>query len=122
MSKYIRMTDSLQSVPPLTPCARVKTGDYAVYRPCFGMEPPVVVKITSLSRTEFPRERFEHGRECYEVPAEYIAYGRVVFTFDDNHWAYSDQIDGVFSARYEAEAFLEGMTARIMADKQEVAV
>jgi len=68
----------------------VKIGDYVMWRGCFGMEAPKKVKVVGLDVTEYPREKY--GEEVESASWNLVRQNRVVFTLDNESWAYSEQI------------------------------
>ena len=62
-----------------------------VYRPAWGIEDPVAVKIKDMTETEEPREK--HGSDVSETSWDMIVENRVCFGFDNGYWGYSDQVD-----------------------------
>ena len=69
----------------------IKVGDKVMWRGCFGTDPAREATITSLEITDIPRTKY--GDEVDEVSWEDVRSNRVLFGFDNGHWAYSDQID-----------------------------
>lgn len=77
----------------------IRVGDMVQYRPCFGMDPPVLARVESLEPTSEPRSKFSIG------PVEQISVGEVdanrcLFILGDK-WAYSEQINTNFLYREE---------------------
>tara|TARA_Y100001951_G_scaffold99417_1_gene101422 strand:+ start:209 stop:649 length:441 start_codon:yes stop_codon:yes gene_type:complete len=66
--------------------------DYVSYRGGFGSDTPKQAMVTGFTLTKEPRDKY--GVEVSRVSLEEIAENRVVFSFDDGHWAYSEQVDG----------------------------
>ena len=71
--------------------------DYVSYRPGFGADAPRPAKVQGLTLTKEPRDKY--GVDAKKVSVDEIIENRVVFSLDDGHWAYSDQIDGYLSGR-----------------------
>jgi hypothetical protein len=69
----------------------VKIGDTVNWKGCFGMNAPLSVKVVAMELTEFPRSKY--GVEVDEVTADMVAKNRVIFTLDNSHWAYADQVE-----------------------------
>jgi hypothetical protein len=69
---------------------RIKVGDQVVYKGCFGMFPPTTVTVTGMELTRRPREKDGEHRES--VSWEEVRANRVIFSLEDGHWCYSDQI------------------------------
>lgn len=69
----------------------VKIGDTVNWKGCFGMDAPRAAKVVSMELTDYPRAKY--GKVVNEVTAEQIAENRVLFTLDNNHWCYSEQIE-----------------------------
>jgi len=70
----------------------IHVDDYVSYRGGFGADAPKQAMVTGLTLTKEPREKY--GVDVSRVSIEEIAANRVLFSLDDGHWAYSDQIDG----------------------------
>lgn len=69
----------------------IKIGDTVHWRGCFGMNAPMSAKVVCMELTEYPRSK--NGVEVDEVTVDMVAKNRVLFTLDNNHWAYSEQIE-----------------------------
>lgn len=69
----------------------LKIGDTVTYRPSFGSGAPIKVKIEDMEITDSPFEKY--GESVEEVNVDLVRANRVCFGFDNESWAYSDQID-----------------------------
>ena len=69
----------------------IKIGDNVNWRGGFGNDLPLSAKVTGMSITEHPREKY--GEPVIEVAKDLVRHNRVVFELDNGHWCYSDQID-----------------------------
>lgn len=65
--------------------------DTITYRPGFGFQPPVKVKVIGLTLTQHPREKY--GQEVLSVKMADVKANKVLFDLDNGHWAYSEQVD-----------------------------
>jgi len=72
---------------------QVKVGDYVMWRGDFGMAAPRRAKVTGLEVTERSREKY--GEEVESVDWSLVRQNRVLFTLDNESWAYSEQISPV---------------------------
>lgn len=88
----------------------LKTGDYVVYRPGFGMDDPVLVTIEGMAATSYTREKY--GRPKQEVPYELVRQNLVLFSFSNGHWAYSDQVD--IHATQQANIYMHAPVADVV--------
>lgn len=68
----------------------LRIGDIVLWRGDFGMAEPKESVITDMEITEEPRAKY--GKSVKVVRWEYVKENRVLFHFDNRHWAYSDQI------------------------------
>ena len=69
----------------------VKIGDTVWWRGAFGMDAPRQAKVKAMERTENPRDKY--GVEDLDsAPWSLVRQNKVLFTLDNGHWAYSDQI------------------------------
>lgn len=68
----------------------IKVDDTVTYRPAWGMDAPVAVKVLGMEVTQFPREKY--GKEVDEVSYGLVQQNRVLFTLDNGHWCYANQI------------------------------
>lgn len=68
----------------------IKVGDTVMWKGCFGNEHPKEAVVVSMEVTKNPREKY--GEEVQEVSWDLVFENRVIFNFNNNHWAYSDQI------------------------------
>ena len=68
----------------------VQVGDTILYRPAWGMFDPTAVKVTAMETTEFPRQKY--GAPATEVSYGMIRQNRVLFTLDNGHWCYAQQV------------------------------
>ena len=69
----------------------VKIGDVVNWKGCFGLDAPRSAKVVSMELTQFPREKY--GNTIYTATADQVASNRVLFTLDNGHWCYSEQIE-----------------------------
>jgi hypothetical protein len=69
----------------------IKVGDRVNWRGGFGADTPKIATITGMDITEQPREKY--GESVEEVDIDLIRQNRVLFSLDNGHWAYSDQIE-----------------------------
>jgi hypothetical protein len=69
---------------------KVRIGDNVKWRGCFGMDAPRSAVVTGLEITDAPRTKY--GREVEEASWELVRQNRVLFTLDNGHWAYGEQI------------------------------
>ena len=67
-------------------------GDIVLYRPGFGSDTPRLAIVQGLTVTAEPRSKY--GEDATAVTLDQIRENRVVFDLG-NHWAYSEQIDGI---------------------------
>lgn len=72
-----------------------KIGDYIIYRPAFGMEDPVIAKVTGLTLTTLPRDKY--GTDVTQIDWYCVKENKVVFSLDNSHWCYSDQVQTSWS-------------------------
>lgn len=68
----------------------IKVGDKVNWKGCFGMFASAVVKVVGMEVTEHPRDKY--GEKVEEADVSLVHQNRVVFTLDNEKWAYSDQI------------------------------
>ena len=90
----------------------LKVGDPIVYRPGFGMELPVMVKVVALTVTGL---REKDGVEVEDVEWYMVEQNRCLMCFDNGHWGYSDQIDlgPSLDARLAVEAKFEELPTHL---------
>lgn len=69
----------------------IKIGDTVVWKGCFGLNAPLSAKVTGMELTAFPRCKY--GHKVKEVSLEAVKANLVVFSLDNGHWAYSEQIE-----------------------------
>ena len=72
---------------------KISIGDRVRYRGGFGIDPQTEATVIGMDLTEEPREKY--GQPVETVPVETVLANRVLFSLDDSHWAYSEQIDAV---------------------------
>lgn len=70
---------------------KVKIGDPVKWKGCFGMDAPRTAHVLEMQVTDHPRGKY--GKDVTEVDVELIRQNRVCFVLDNNHWAYSEQIE-----------------------------
>lgn len=71
--------------------AVVRIGDQVWWKGAFGMQPPKLAKVEAMERTEYPRDKY--GVEDLESASwDLVRENKVLFTLDNGHWAYSEQI------------------------------
>ena len=68
----------------------IKIGDSISYRGCWGSDPPKTVKVEGLTVTDMPRSKY--GEDVQEVTIEQVKANMVLFSLDDGHWCYSEQV------------------------------
>jgi len=68
----------------------VKVGDTVLWRGAFGSAPAQKAKVVDMELTAGPRQKY--GDTVEEAPWKAVLENRVLFTLDNGHWAYSDQI------------------------------
>lgn len=68
----------------------INVGDVIQYRGGFGLDAPSQAKVTSLEVTQFPREKY--GEKVAQVSYGIVEQNRCLFSLDNNHWCYSDQV------------------------------
>lgn len=71
----------------------IKVGDHIRYRGCFGRGPVQSAIITSIELTDQPRQK--DGMPVDAVCAEYVKQNRVLFSLDNGHWCYSEQVAAI---------------------------
>jgi len=69
---------------------KVKVGDTVLWAGGFGSEPYKPAVVERMDVTEHPRCKY--GEEVDEVDVELVKANRVLFTLENGHWAYSEQI------------------------------
>lgn len=69
---------------------KIKVGDTVMWRGGFGSCVPLPAIIDRMEVTTHPRCKY--GKMVDEVAIELIEANRVLFTLDNGHWAYSEQI------------------------------
>ena len=69
---------------------KIKIGDMITYRGGFGTESPKRVSVVGLTLTDTPRSKY--GEDVREVARWQIDDNRVLFSLDDGHWCYSEQV------------------------------
>ena len=69
----------------------IHIGDTISYRGSFGMAAPSRVKVTGLTLTKEPRDKY--GVDVHKVSLDEIRANRGCFDLDNGHWAYSEQVD-----------------------------
>jgi len=70
---------------------KLKIGDWIVYRPDFEMSPPVLVKITELTRTWTRGDKY--GDHVDEVTYKQVYDEKVLFGLDNGRWCYSSALE-----------------------------
>ena len=70
----------------------IKIGDTIRYRGGFGLDRPSEAIITGLTVTDYPRDKY--GAEVPVVTRNQVLENRVVFSLSNNHWCYSEQVEG----------------------------
>jgi len=73
----------------------IKVNDQVKWSGGFGADIPKIATVVSMEITEHPREKY--GEPAEEVGIGLIRQNRVLFTLDNGHWAYSDQIEALTS-------------------------
>jgi hypothetical protein len=68
----------------------VKVGDTVLWKGAFGMQPAQKAKVVMMELTPGPRQKY--GEDVEKVSWDMVHQNRVLFTLDNGHWAYSDQI------------------------------
>lgn len=68
----------------------VKIGDTVMWRGDFGRGKPEPVKVVGMELTETPRAKY--GVSVDEALWSSVKTNRVIFTLDNNKWAYGEQI------------------------------
>lgn len=68
----------------------IKINDTITYRGSFGSGPRKSAKVVGLTVTKYPREKV--GKDVDNVNVELVKQNKVLFSLDDGHWAYSEQI------------------------------
>lgn len=69
---------------------KIKIGDTVEWRGAFGMQEPKPAKVIGMEVTEWPRDKY--GETVEEADWKLVQQNRVLFTLDNGHWAYSEQI------------------------------
>ena len=69
----------------------IKVGDTVVWRGGFGHDMPLSATVEGMTLTEHHREKY--GMEVEEVYKRDIRNNCVVFSLDNGHWCYGEQID-----------------------------
>jgi hypothetical protein len=69
----------------------VKVGDIVKWCGGFGMFAAEDAVVEGMEITQIPRDKY--GINASEVDASLVRQNRVLFTLDNGHWAYSDQIE-----------------------------
>ena len=69
---------------------KIKIGDTVTYRGGFGTQLPKTAVVEDLEVTDVPR--CKEGEQVDEVDESLVKENRVLFTLDDGHWCYSEQI------------------------------
>lgn len=70
--------------------SKLKIGDTVSWRGGFGMEDPMPAIVIAMEVTDEPRDKY--GSTVDEVDWHIVEENRVVFTLDNGHWAYGEQI------------------------------
>lgn len=73
----------------------IKVGDQVMWRGCWNQQPSIVATITGIELTPSffctsPNIRYKYGVPVNEV--ETANKDKCVFTLDNGHWAYGNQI------------------------------
>jgi hypothetical protein len=68
----------------------LRVGDSVKWAGNWGCDNPETAVVTGMEVTALPREKY--GTEVDEVDWSQVDDNRVVFTLDNGHWAYSEQI------------------------------
>ena len=71
---------------------KVRVGDRVIWRGGWGNHEPEVATVTEMEITEEPRSKYG-GVGVDEANWSQVHQNRVLFTLDNGHWAYSDQIE-----------------------------
>jgi hypothetical protein len=69
----------------------LRIGDTITVRTGFGLSDPTEILVTGLEITERPREK-EGGEKVIAAPWERVRQNRVVVSYGENRWAYSEQV------------------------------
>ncbi len=69
----------------------IKVGTKVLYRGCFGIDAPKIVKVTHIQRSEYKRDKY--GVAVDSVPFSEREY--CVFGLDNGRWCYGEQIDEI---------------------------
>ena len=73
----------------------ISVGDTVIYRGNFGKGHEEIVKVTGLSVLLKPRDKYSVIDEGIDsVTYGQVQENRVIFDFDNERWAYADQIVG----------------------------
>jgi hypothetical protein len=70
--------------------SHVWVGDKALWSGVHGTDQLIPVTITSMDVTDEPDERY--GESKTSVPLDLVHQDKVVFTLDNGHWCYSEQL------------------------------
>lgn len=68
----------------------ITVGDKIMWRGGFGKDTPKVATVTGLELTREPREKY--GLATQSVTWERVEENRVLFTLDNGHWCYGEQV------------------------------
>ena len=77
----------------------IKVGTIVQYRGGFGADAPTIVKVTSIEKSQYKRDKY--GKPVKSVPFAEKDY--CVFTLDNHHWCYGEQIDSIVESENEPE-------------------
>ena len=69
----------------------IKVGDTIMYRGCFGSDAPKQVVVDGLTLTDETRSKY--GLDVREVFIKDVKANRVLFSLNDGHWCYAEQVD-----------------------------
>jgi len=68
----------------------LRVGDFVMWRGGFGRDEAQPAKVTSITITEEPREKY--GKDAAAVAWSIVEENRVTVGIDDTSWAYGEQI------------------------------
>jgi hypothetical protein len=71
----------------------VGVGDVVVMRPGFGGDAPIQARVTQMEITRGARQK--SGKSVQFAGWHLIEANRVIFSLDNGHWCYSEQVDSV---------------------------
>lgn len=72
----------------------IKVGDSVSWRGAWGSQPAKLAKVIHIEKTENPRQKY--GYAVNEILV--IEKNHGVFSLDNGHWAYGDQIEHIEDA------------------------